>query len=140
MVDYYSRYIEIAKLPQKDASSMEVIRHLKSIMARHGIPAEIVSDNRPQFSAAVFAEFTKSYGITHQTSSPRHPQGNGEAERAVKTVKSILNKSEIFRLTGLSYNSHTQWVQPVTTPHGKDTEINNSAASNSFCPTAAKSD
>ena len=32
VVDYYSRYIEITKLPQKDASSMEVIRHLKSIM------------------------------------------------------------------------------------------------------------
>ena len=59
---------------------MEVIRHLKSIMARHGIPAEIVSHNGPQFSSEVFAEFTKLYGITHQTSSPRYPQGNGEAE------------------------------------------------------------
>ena len=42
----------------------------------------------------MFAEFTKSYGITHQTSSLRYPQGNGEAEHTVKTVKSILNKSE----------------------------------------------
>ena len=84
---------------------MEVIRHLKSIMARHGIPAEIVSDNGPQFSAEVFAEFTKSYGITHQTSSPRYPQGNGEAERAVKTVKSILNKSEDPYLGLLAYRT-----------------------------------
>ena len=84
----------------------------------------------------MFAEFAKSYGITHQTSSPRYPQGNGKAKRAVKTVKSILNKSEDPYLGLLAY--HTQWVQPVTTPHGKDTEINNSAASNSFCPTAAK--
>ena len=54
---------------------MEVIRHLKSILVRHGTPAEIISGNRPQFSAEAFAEFTKSYGITRQTSSTRKPQG-----------------------------------------------------------------
>ena len=54
---------------------MEVIRHLKLILARHGIPAEIVSGNRPQFSAEAFAKFTKSYGITCKTSNPKKPQG-----------------------------------------------------------------
>ena len=56
--------------------------------------AEGVSNNEPQFSAKVFAEFTKSYGIIHQTSSPRYLESNGEAEQAVKTVKFILNKSK----------------------------------------------
>ena len=93
-VDSFSRYTDTVKLPQKDISSMEVISYLKSIMACHEIPDEIVSDNGPQFSAEVLTKFTKLNGITHQTSNSRYPQGNGEAERVVKTVKSILNKSE----------------------------------------------
>ena len=84
-------------------SSIEVIRHLKSIMASHGIPAETVLDNRPQLSAEVFAKLTKSYGIIHLTSSPQYPQRNGEAEWAVKRAKFILNKSEDPYLDLLAY-------------------------------------
>lgn len=50
IVDYYSRYIEVAKLSANTANS--VITHMKSIFARLGIPQTVVSDNRPQFSAA----------------------------------------------------------------------------------------
>ena len=107
VVNYYSRFIEIAKLSNTKAGTLstEVVRHLKSIMACHGIPAELISDNGPQFSADVFTEFTKTYGISHKTSSPRHPQGNGEAERAVKTIKAILNKAEDPYLGLLTYRT-----------------------------------
>ena len=47
VVDYYSRFIEIAKL--SGTSSGEVIHHLKSIFACYGIPEELVSDNGPQY-------------------------------------------------------------------------------------------
>jgi hypothetical protein len=41
VVDYYSRYIEIARL--HSTSSNAVINHLKSIFARHGIPQTFIS-------------------------------------------------------------------------------------------------
>ena len=59
VVDYYSRYIEIALL--KRATSSEVITHLKSIFARHGIPELIVSDNGPHYSSEEFSKFVQEY-------------------------------------------------------------------------------
>ena len=85
MIDYFSRYVEVTKL--STTTSASVISALKSNFARHGIPDLLISDNGPQYSAK---EFAKSYEFTHKTSSPYHPQGNGEAERAVKTVKKLL--------------------------------------------------
>ena len=66
---------------------------MKSIYARHGIPEVLVSDNGPQFSAEIFTQFAQNFDFQHQTSSPNYPQGNGEIERAVKTVKSMLEKA-----------------------------------------------
>ena len=92
MIDYLSHFIEIAKLTS--TSSTAVITHMKSIFARHGIPYCMMPDNGPQFSADTFSSFAKEYGLTHYTSSPRYPQANGEVERGVRTVKTLLKKAE----------------------------------------------
>ena len=92
VVDYFSRYIELALLDRGTASE-DVILHCKSIFARHGIPETLITDKGPQFSAFVFRKFSDAYGFTHVTSSPRYPQSNGEAERAVQTVKALLKKT-----------------------------------------------
>ena len=91
IVDYFSRWIEIALLNRSTCD--DVIQHTKSIFAQHGIPYEVISDNGPQYVYQQLSDFAKEYGFGHKTSSPYHPQGNGEAERAVKTVKSLLKKS-----------------------------------------------
>ena len=103
VVDYYSRYIEIAKLTSTSATS--VITHLKSIFSRHGIPTIVMSGNGPQYAATAFEEFAKEYGLVHETSSPRYPRANGAAERAVKTVKQLLTKNQDPHLAMLAYRS-----------------------------------
>ena len=103
VVDYYSRYIELAKL--SSTTSSEVIKHLKSFFSRHGVPQIVVSDNGPQYSAAVFKEFATQYSFTHTTSSPQFPQANGAAERAVRTIKDLLKKSDDPYLAILTYRS-----------------------------------
>ena len=89
VVDYYSKFIETALLPNKTAGT--VITHLKSIFARHGIPEELVSDNMP-FNSKEFDEFAKEWGFKQTTSSPTYAQSNGMSEKAVQTVKRILKK------------------------------------------------
>ena len=92
IVDYYSRYIEIAKLSR--LTSAEVIIHMKPIFARHGIPKKAISDNEPQFSSHEFSKFASTYCFEHVTSSPYFPQSNGEVERAVRTIKVLLKKAD----------------------------------------------
>jgi len=103
VVNYFSKFIEISKL--RNETSEEVICHLKSIFARHGILQQVFSDNRPQYSSTEFSNFSKKYQFVHTTSSPTFRQSNGEAERAVCTIKNLLSKSEDPYAALLAYKS-----------------------------------
>ncbi|XP_060572193.1 uncharacterized protein LOC132730323 [Ruditapes philippinarum] len=63
-------------------------------MSRYGIVDICMSDNRPQFSSTEFAEFAKSWGFTHNTSSPYHSRSNGMAEKGVSIAKKTLTKAK----------------------------------------------
>ena len=103
VVDYFSKFIEISKLDNE--TSHEVVIRLKSIFARHGIPLQVFSDNGPQYSSTEFSEFANSNKFVHTTSSPKFPQSNGEAERAVHTIKTLLQKAEDPYAALLAYRS-----------------------------------
>ena len=102
VADEYSRYIEICRL--LNITSASVIKGLKEIFARHGIPMELTSDNGTQFDCGMFEEFAKEWGMMQVSSSPRHAQGNGAAERAVKTAKHILDQEQ-WELALLTYRA-----------------------------------
>ena len=90
IVDYLSKYPEVLHLPDKTAHT--VIRKMKAVFARHGIPKELVSDHVP-FASCDMRQFAASWGIKLVHSSPGYPQSNGLAERMVKTVKHALKKA-----------------------------------------------
>lgn len=89
LVDYFSKYPEICRLDGKSAGN--VIKAMKPIFARHGIPMEIIADNNP-FNSYEMSQFAKDWNIQITNSSPRHPQSNGQVERFVQIVKRILMK------------------------------------------------
>uniref|UniRef100_A0A8C6SPN1 Gypsy retrotransposon integrase-like protein 1 n=1 Tax=Neogobius melanostomus TaxID=47308 RepID=A0A8C6SPN1_9GOBI len=103
IIDFFSRYIEVAQL--KQASAEGTIKAVKEAFARHGTPETVVSDNGPQFSSEQFRQFAKEYQFTHVTSSPRYPQANGEAERAVRTIKDLWKKDNDFNRALLAYRA-----------------------------------
>ncbi len=103
IVDYGSRWLDFKEL--ESTTSQAVIRSLCEVFATHGSPKVLISDNGPQYSSHEFQEFSRDWGFTHITSSPRYPKANGEAERAVRTAKAILSKNANPYLGLLAYRS-----------------------------------
>ena len=93
VVDYYSKYVEIEPLG-RDSTSENVIKKLKSIFARHGIPRTLITDSGTQLTSITFKKFANEWNFNHITSSPHHQQSNGQVERTIQTVKRMIQKSE----------------------------------------------
>ncbi|KAG7567917.1 Reverse transcriptase domain [Arabidopsis thaliana x Arabidopsis arenosa] len=107
LTDYFSKWIEAeAYASIKDSAVNTFI--WKNIICRHGVPYEIVTDNGPQFISHEFEAFCSEWGIKVSYSTPRYPQGNGQAEAANKTILSNLKK-HLSHLKGGWYNE----LQPV---------------------------
>ena len=58
-----------------------------STFARMGLPDQIVSDSRPQFTSKTFRKFSNANGIKHVTGAPHHSSTNDQAERLVQSFK-----------------------------------------------------
>ena len=74
--------------PQSGADGL--ICCLRQCFSCYGVPTEIASDGGPEFVAHKTEEFLINWGVDHRLSSAYHPQSNGRAEVAVKTVKRLL--------------------------------------------------
>ena len=86
------KWPELTLLPSM--TSTGVITALRSQFVRYGIPSVLVSDNGPCYSSAEFKKFPEDWVFHHVTSSPGYPQSNGQSERTVQTVKSMLEKAD----------------------------------------------
>lgn len=75
-------------------TSLNIIKEMKAVFARYGIPDSLVTDYGPQFSSKEFAVFAGVWVFYHITTSPTYPQFNGKAENAVKTIKKLFKKCQ----------------------------------------------
>ncbi|XP_053616055.1 uncharacterized protein K02A2.6-like [Plodia interpunctella] len=91
IVDAHSKWIEVITMTRTDALS--TISAFRSIFARFGLPALLVTDNGPPFFSEEFKNFCLQNCIRHVTSAPYRPQGNGAAENAVKTIKKAIKRA-----------------------------------------------
>ena len=74
-MDYYSKWPEVAF--SHYATTQTVCSKLDSILAREGLPNEIVTDNGSQFVSTEFEAYLSSRGIKHIRTLPYHLQANG---------------------------------------------------------------
>ena len=88
-IDYFTKWVEaepLAKITQQNVKNFV----WKSIVCRFGILRVLVSDNGRQFDNTHFREFCEQLGINNHYSLPFHPQANGQAEVANRSLLKII--------------------------------------------------
>ena len=89
-MDYYYKMPIIRRILASQCNASKTISVLKELFAEHGIPEILHTDNGPQFANALFTEFATDWKFDHNTSSPRNPKSNDQAEAAIKTIEGLL--------------------------------------------------
>nr|GEU46610.1 reverse transcriptase domain-containing protein [Tanacetum cinerariifolium] len=75
-------------LPTNDARV--VVKFLKSLFSRFGIPRAIISDHGTHFCNDQFTRVMIKYGVTHRLATAYHPQTSGQVEVSKRGLKRIL--------------------------------------------------
>jgi thymidylate kinase/transposase InsO family protein len=90
-VDAMSKYVEAWPTPKLDSATMAQFFEM-SVMANHGLPRTVVTDQGKEFQLA-FSDLMTDLGVQHVRSAAYNPQSNGQAEAAVKTILHGLQKA-----------------------------------------------
>ena len=103
VVDAHSKWPIVWRM--RSTTTERTIEKLRCAFADYGLPMELVSDNGPQFTSALFREFCKNNNVHHILSAPYHPSSNGEAERLVQTFKRAMKAKR---------SQKASWNQKIT--------------------------
>nr|GEX67577.1 reverse transcriptase domain-containing protein [Tanacetum cinerariifolium] len=90
-VDYLSKWVEAKALPTNDARV--IVKFLKSLFSRFGIPRAIISDRGTHFCNDQFTRVMIKYGVAHRLATAYHPQTSGQAEVSNHGLKRILERT-----------------------------------------------
>ena len=88
LVDARSRWPAVETL--RTTTTPTIINRSQNIFSQFGYPAEIVSDNGPQFTSYDFKSFLNSCGIKHRLITPYWPAANATVERINKTLAKAI--------------------------------------------------
>ena len=114
LVDYYSRYFEVAFL--RSTAAPKVIEVVETAFCRWGIPLSLRTDNGPQFVSGEFQDFLREYGVYWMSTTPMWPAANGEVERQ---NRSLLKSLKIAHLSGKDHKAELRkfLISYRSTPH-----------------------
>nr|GEV50209.1 reverse transcriptase domain-containing protein [Tanacetum cinerariifolium] len=90
-VDYLSKWVEAKALPTNDA--IVVVKFLKSLFSRFGIPRAIISDRGTHFCNDQFTRVMIKYGVTHRLATAYHPQTSSQVKVSNRGLKRILKRT-----------------------------------------------
>ena len=91
VIDQYSKYPEVDIVKSTEFSKVEPC--LNRIMATHGIPEELTTDNGSPYFGHEMERYSKKMGFNHHLVTPLDPQSNGFAENFVKQMCKLVHTS-----------------------------------------------
>ena len=84
-MDYLTKWPEV--FPSTDQKAETIARLLvEHVVARHGVPEQLLSDRGPNFLSELLREVCTLLGIEKINTSGYHPQTDGLVERFNRTV------------------------------------------------------
>jgi len=90
MQDYFTKWPEA--IPLKDATTKSVAGALLLVILTWGPPAELLSNQGPEFVAELNCKLSWQWGIKRQYAMAYHPQTNGQVEWFNRTLKAMIAK------------------------------------------------
>lgn len=91
VIDSYSKFIYV--LPTRSKEASEVYNFLLKLIRVEGAPEIIHTDNGREFVNSQISGLCDKYHIRHLKGRPRHPQSQGQVERANQTICRKLAKT-----------------------------------------------
>ena len=89
--DYLTKWAETKAI--KAATEEKVAEFLReNIFYKFGYPRELVTDQGSQFTSNLIEDLLAHHKIKHRTSTPYHPQENGQVEVTNRSLEGILTK------------------------------------------------
>nr|GEW24111.1 reverse transcriptase domain-containing protein [Tanacetum cinerariifolium] len=117
--DYLSKWVKAKALPTNDVRV--VVKFLKYLFSRFGIPRAIISDRETHFCNDQFTRVMIKYGVTHWLATAYHPQTSGQVETAGDHRKLQLN--ELSELRDQAYENSVIYKERTKKLH--DSKIKN---------------
>jgi len=88
--DHLTKYVIAAPIPdQKSTTIAEIL--IKDVIQQHGCPKELLSDRGTSFLSELISDINKIFEIKKISTTPYHPQTNGQVERFNHTLKTMLS-------------------------------------------------
>ena len=107
-MDQFTKAVEL--VPTKDERAETVIQAFNdNIICRWGIPGRLLSDNGPSFRSVLVQSLCDSFNILKVFSTTYYPQGDGYAERFMRTLNNSL--STITSFTAHDWSRHLPALQ-----------------------------
>ena len=93
VIDQFSKYPEVDVVKSTSFEKLEPC--LDRIMATHGIPEELITDNGSPYFSQEMQKYAAKMGFKHKTVNPLDPQSNGFAENFVKLMCKLVHTATV---------------------------------------------